>query len=128
VIGYDHLRHDFSNNRKGAPMAAAKIVVLYPAPKDVAIFERDYTQDHAPMVTPRTFEGLTKFVATKVIGTPDGSPAPFYRIAELHFPSLAALQKAAGSAPAQQAVAHAFSISSGGKPIFLVTEEEVSSF
>jgi uncharacterized protein (TIGR02118 family) len=109
-------------------MAGAKIVVLYPAPRDVDTFERAYTQDHAPMVTPQTFSGITKFVASRIVGTPDGSSPPFHRIAELHFPSLVALQAAAGSASAQQAVAHAVSISSGGKPIFLIAEEETKSF
>lgn len=80
------------------------------------------------MVTPKTFKGMTKFVASKVVGTPDGSPAPFYRAAELHFPSMEALKAAAATPEAQQAIAHAVSISSGGKPIFLVAEEEVSTF
>jgi uncharacterized protein (TIGR02118 family) len=109
-------------------MAGAKIVVLYPAPKDVNAFERAYIHDHAPMVTPQNFKGLTTFVASKIVATPDGSPPPFHRIAELHFPSLAALQTAAASASAQQAVAHAVSISSGGKPVFLVAEEETTNF
>jgi uncharacterized protein (TIGR02118 family) len=109
-------------------MPRAKVVVLYPAPRDVDAFERLYTQEHAPMVTPETFKGLVRFVATKVIGTPDGSPAPFHRIAELHFPSLEALQAAAASASAQQAIAHAISISSGGAPVFLVAQEEVTEF
>jgi uncharacterized protein (TIGR02118 family) len=109
-------------------MAGAKIVVLYPVPRDVGAFERTYTQDHAPMVTPETFKGMTKFVASKIVGTPDGSPPPFHRVAELHFPSLAALQAAAGSSSAQQAVAHAVAISSGGTPIVLVAEEETKSF
>ncbi len=99
-------------------MAGAKLVVLYPSPRDVKAFERAYTQDHAPMVTPQTFK----------VGTPDGSAPPFYRIAELHFPSMEALQAAAASAPAQKAVAHAVSISTGGKPVFLVAEEEAKTF
>lgn len=109
-------------------MAGAKLIVLYPTPKDVAAFERAYTEEHAPMVTTQTFQGITKFVASKIVGTPDGSAAPFYRIAELHFPSLEALQAAAGSSPAQEAVAHAVSISSGGSPTFLVAEEETRQF
>lgn len=109
-------------------MAGAKIVVLYPAPEDVDTFESAYTQDHAPMVTPFNFAGMTKFVASKIVATPDGSSPPFHRVAELHFPSLAALKTAASSASAQQAVAHAVSISSGGKPIFLIAEEETTSF
>ena len=107
---------------------AAKIVVLYPTPRDVGVFEQAYTQDHAPMVTPRTFKGLTKFAASKVVGTPDGSPPPFHRIAELHFPSMALLLEAAGSSGAKEAVAHAIAISSGGMPVFLAVEEETTTF
>ena len=109
-------------------MAGAKLIVIYPSPRDVDTFERAYTQDHAPMVTPQTFSGITKFVASRVVGTPDGSPAPFYRVAELHFPSLEALQTAAASPSAQKAVAHAVLISTGGKPIILVAEEETKTF
>jgi uncharacterized protein (TIGR02118 family) len=109
-------------------MPGAKIVVLYPAPADVRVFETAYAQDHAPMVTPQTFPGLTKFVASKIVGTPDGSAPPFHRVAELHFPTLSALQAAAASASAQKAVAHAVSISSGGTPVFLIAEEETTNF
>ncbi len=109
-------------------MAGAKLIVLYPSPRDVKTFERAYTQDHAPMVTPQTFKGIKRFVASRVVGTPDGSAPPFYRIAELHFSSVEALQAAAASAPAQKAVAHAVSISTGGQPVFLVAEEETKSF
>jgi uncharacterized protein (TIGR02118 family) len=109
-------------------MAGAKIIVIYPSPRDVNTFERAYTQDHAPMVTPQNFKGLTKFVASRVVGTPDGSAAPFYRVAELHFPSIEALQAAAASTSAQKVVAHAVSISTGGKPIVLVAEEDTKTF
>ena len=107
---------------------AAKIVVLYPYPADVDAFERAYTEEHVPMVNENKLKGITKFVATRVVGTADGSAPPFYRIAELHFPSLEALQECASSAGAQAAVAHAVSISSGGTPLFLVAEEETTTF
>lgn len=109
-------------------MAGAKLVVLYPTPRDPAAFERAYREEHAPMVTPKTFKGLTRFVASKVTGTAGGGSAPFARIAELHFPSLQALQAAAGSESAKRAVEHAISISSGGPPLFLVAEEETTTF
>jgi uncharacterized protein (TIGR02118 family) len=109
-------------------MAGAKIVVLYPAPRDVKTFERAYTQDHVPMVTAQNFKGLKKFVASKIVGTADGSPSPFYRIAELHFSSMEALQAAAASPSAQKVVAHAGAISSGGKPVVMVAEEESKNF
>lgn len=109
-------------------MAGAKLVVLYPAPRDPAAFERVYREEHTPMVTPATFKGMTRFVASKITGTADGGAAPFARIAELHFPSLQALQAAAASEPAKRAVAHALSISTGGPPVFLVAEEETTTF
>src|SRR5438270_1274940 len=117
-----------SEREEEETMAGAKLVVLYPSPRDVKAFERAYTQDHAPMVTPQTFKGIKRFVASKVVGTPDGSAPPFYRIAELHFASMEVLQAAAASALAQKAVAHAVSISTGGKPVFLVAEEEAKTF
>ena len=109
-------------------MAGAKLVVLYPYPADADVFERVYTEEHIPMVNPETMEGMTKFIGTKIIGTADGSPPPFYRMAELHFPSLEALQKVASSEGAQKAVAHAVEISSGGLPLFLVAEEVTTEF
>ena len=109
-------------------MAGAKIVVLYPYPQNVDVFERAYTEEHAPMVNGNNMKGISKFVATKVIGTADGSTPPFYRIAELHFPSLEALQASASSTSAQKVVAHAVSISSGGKPLVLIAEEETTNF
>jgi uncharacterized protein (TIGR02118 family) len=109
-------------------MAGAKLVVLYPFPTDVEVFEQAYLQEHMPMVGLETFEGITKFVGTKIVGTADGSQPTFYRIAELHFSSLEALQKAASGEGAQKAVAHALSISTGGAPLFLVAEEEVQEF
>ena len=109
-------------------MPAAKLIVLYPYPTDVDAFERAYVDEHVPMVNAEALTGITKFVATKIVGTPDGSPPPFYRVAELHFPSMDALQAAASSQGAQKAVAHAVSISSGGRPIFLVAEEQTTNF
>jgi uncharacterized protein (TIGR02118 family) len=113
---------------KGEVMSGAKLVVLYPYPQDVDAFERAYTKEHAPMVNENNMKGITKFVASKVVGTADGSAPPFYRVAELHFPSLEALQEAASSENAQKVVAHAVSISSGGKPLVLVAEEETTNF
>lgn len=109
-------------------MAAAKIIVLYPTPRDMNAFERAYTHDHVPMVNAENFKGISKFVASRVVGTPDGSPAPFHRIAELHFPSMEALQAAAGSSGAQKVVGHAVSISTGGAPVILVVQEESKTF
>jgi uncharacterized protein (TIGR02118 family) len=109
-------------------MPGMKLVVIYPYPKDVETFERKYVSDHAPMVTADAFPGITKFVATKIVGTPDGSQPPFYRVAELYFPSTELLEQALASSGAQKAVAHAISISNGGPPMVLIAAEDVATF
>ena len=107
-------------------MPATKFVVIYPRPKDMAAFERAYKDEHVPMAVEKLI-GKTKFVATKVLSSPQGTP-PFHRIAEIHFPSIAALEACAASEGAKETLAHAESISTGGKPIFLVAEEETFTF
>ena len=107
-------------------MPAAKLVVLYPKPKDVNEFERVYLSEHLPMVNASTMQGITAASARKIVGTADGSPSPFYRMAELTFPSMQVLQQAAASAGAAAAVKHAVSISTGGPPLFLIAEEDAA--
>ena len=103
-------------------MAGVRLLVIYPRPKDIEVFERAYTRNHLPMAAEK-IPAKTKFVEAKVLGTPEGEEPPFYRIAELHFPSLEVLQEAARSEGAQKAIAHAIALSTGGKPIFLIAEE-----
>jgi uncharacterized protein (TIGR02118 family) len=107
-------------------MAAVKFMVIYPRPKDIEAFEKVYQEKHVPMAVEKLI-GKTKFVATKVLDSPQGTP-PFYRIAEIHFPSMEALQTCAASQGAKETIAHAVSISTGGSPIFLVAEEETFTF
>ena len=78
-------------------MAAAKLIVMYPTPKDIGSFECAYSVEHIPMAAP-IFQaaGATKAVLTKISGAATGTP-PFHRIAEIHFPSLEALQVCAAS-------------------------------
>jgi uncharacterized protein (TIGR02118 family) len=107
-------------------MAIAKLVVMYPRPKDVEAFEKVYQNEHVPMAVAK-LGGKTKLVATRILASPQGIP-PFYRIAEVHFPSMEALQACAASEGGKETLAHAASISSGGAPIFLVAEEETFAF
>ena len=107
-------------------MAGAKLIVIYPQPKDVGVFEQVYQKEHVPMAVEK-LAGKTKIVGSKVVGSPQGTPA-FHRIAEVHFPSMQALQECAASEGAKLTLAHAVSISSGGPPIFLVAEEETLTF
>src|SRR2546430_17159337 len=96
-------------------MAAVKLIVMYPTPKDVPAFERLYQDEHVPMAV-KKLAGKTKLVATKVQGSPQGRPA-FYRIAEVHFPSLEALQACAASAGGEEKTGDAGENSNGGAPV-----------
>jgi uncharacterized protein (TIGR02118 family) len=107
-------------------MGNVKLIVIYPRPKDIESFERVYKNEHVPMAVAK-LGGKTKIVASKIVGSPQGTP-PFHRIAEIHFPSMEALQACAASDGGKQTLANAVAISSGGAPIFLVAEEEVFEF
>jgi uncharacterized protein (TIGR02118 family) len=103
-----------------------KLIVVYPRPTDVDVFEKVYQNEHVPLAVAK-LAGKTKMVATKVLGSPQGTP-PFYRIAEVYFPSMEALEACATSDGGKEALAHAVKISSGGPPIFSVAEEETFAF
>ncbi len=109
-------------------MAGAKLIVMYPPPKDLDAFEHAYSNEHIPMAA-AIFQaaGATKAVLSKATGSPAGVPA-FHRIAEIHFPSLTALQACAMSQSGQDALAHAQKISNGGPPVVMIAEEETVTF
>lgn len=107
-------------------MTPVKLMVMYPRPKDIAAFEKLYQQEHVPMAVTK-LAGKTRIVATKVLSSPQGE-APFYRIAEVHFPSMEALEACAVSDGGKLTLAHAAQISSGGPPVILVASEDVYSF
>jgi uncharacterized protein (TIGR02118 family) len=107
-------------------MADVKLVVIYPHSKDVDVFEKVYQQEHVPLAVAK-LSGKTKIVATRVLGSPQGI-SPFYRIVEIHFPSMQALEACAASEGGEEVLAHAVKISSGGPPIFLAAEEETVTF
>ena len=107
-------------------MSEAKLVVIYPRPTDIEAFEKIYIEEHVPLAVAK-LSGKTKIVATTITSSPHGTP-PFYRIAEIYFPSKAALEACAATPGAQEALAHAVRISTGGIPIFLIAEEETFTF
>ena len=107
-------------------MGNVKLVVIYPQPKDTDAFEKVYENEHVPLAVAK-LGGKSKIVATKILSSPQGTP-PFYRVAEVYFPSMQALEECAASDGGKEALAHAVKISSGGTPIFFVAEEETFTF
>jgi uncharacterized protein (TIGR02118 family) len=107
-------------------MSEAKLVVIYPRPKDIESFEKIYLAEHVPMAVEK-LAGKTKIVTTKITGSPQGEP-DFYRIVEVYFPSKSALEACAATMGAQETLAHAVKISSGGTPLILIAEGETFNF
>jgi uncharacterized protein (TIGR02118 family) len=107
-------------------MAGAKMVVLYPQPKDVAAFEKAYLEEHMPLASEKLL-GVSKVVLSKTFSSPGAAPPQYHRIAEIHFPSLEALQACLSSPGGRETAAHAVAISTGGAPVFMIAEEETIS-
>ena len=107
-------------------MSSVKLIVAYPRPTDIEAFEAVYRNEHVPMAVAK-LAGKTKIVSTTVLQSPQGAP-PFYRIAEVHFPSMEALQRCAASLGAQETLANAVKISSGGPPVIMIAEEDSFNF
>ena len=107
-------------------MSSVKLIVAYSRPTDIEAFEAVYRNEHVPMAVPK-LAGKTKIVSTTVLQSPQGTP-PFYRIAEVHFPSMEVLQRCAASSGAKETLSNAVKISSGGPPVIMIAEEETSTF
>jgi uncharacterized protein (TIGR02118 family) len=94
-----------------------KLVVAYGTPEDPSAFEEYYASTHVPLV--HAIPGLRRFEAGKILGTPDGAPAPYYFLAELWFDSAEALEAAMGSAEGQAAGADVPNFASGGATLMI---------
>ena len=107
-------------------MPGAKLIVMYPRPKNIDEFETVYHNEHIPLAIAK-LANTTKIVASKILGSAQKAIA-FHRIAEIHFPSMQTLEACAASEGGRQVLAHAESISTGGPPVVLVAEEETLKF
>lgn len=94
-----------------------KLVVAYGTPDDPAAFDDYYAKTHVPLA--EKIPDMRRFEAGKVLGTPDGSAAPYYFIAELWFDSTEALQAAMGSAEGQAAGADVPNFATGGATLMI---------
>jgi uncharacterized protein (TIGR02118 family) len=94
-----------------------KLVVCYGAPEDPAAFDEHYAKTHVALV--HKIPNLRRFEFGKILGTPDGSQAPFYFMALLWFDSPQELEAAMGSAEGQAAGADVATFASGGATLMI---------
>jgi uncharacterized protein (TIGR02118 family) len=72
-----------------------RLVVLYTQPEDPSDFDRYYFDTHMPLV--RAVPGLRRAETGRFVAAPDGGEQTYYRVAELHFADLGALEAGLGS-------------------------------
>ncbi|HWE08265.1 MAG TPA: EthD family reductase [Solirubrobacteraceae bacterium] len=94
-----------------------KIVVLYGQPSDPSAFETHYANTHLPLAA--KMPNVRRFEASRVIGTPDGSAPPYYRLAEIWFDAQEELQAAMSSPEGQAAVADIGNFATGGATVLI---------
>jgi uncharacterized protein (TIGR02118 family) len=100
----------------------AKLVVLYPKPLDTAEFERKYLSEHMSLM--RTLVGPGIATPTyRSFGLAGGEP-PFYRMAEIHFPSREALVAYLQSEKRKIGQESSWKLSTGGTPTILLCEAD----
>jgi uncharacterized protein (TIGR02118 family) len=102
-----------------------KLTVLYGQPKDPAAFERYYLDTHTPIA--QQVKGLRRFEIAKVVGTPDGKPSPYCRIADLYFDSAEQMQQSLGSKEGQAAAADIANFASGGVTLLICDVQDVTA-
>jgi uncharacterized protein (TIGR02118 family) len=95
-----------------------KLVVLYGAPEDPAAFDAHYAGTHVPLA--EKIPNLRRFEAGRVLGTPDGGPAPYYFQAELWFDSAEDMAAAMSSPEGQSTGADVANFATGGATMMIV--------
>jgi uncharacterized protein (TIGR02118 family) len=99
-----------------------KVIVLYGPPSDPAAFEQHYADTHLPLAA--KMQGVQRFEATRIVGTPDGSQAPYYRAAELWFESQESLRATLSSEEGQATVADIPNFATGGATVLIGEVDE----
>jgi uncharacterized protein (TIGR02118 family) len=104
-------------------MKPAKIIVMYPQPTDVEVFEHRYANEHVPMLVAK-LAGKTRFVASLITNNSGDNKEciSFHRVAEIYFPSMQALEECLHSTGGQETLEHSVEISTGGTPVLLMAE------
>ncbi|WP_341225735.1 EthD family reductase [uncultured Arcticibacterium sp.] len=89
-----------------------KLTVLYGHPTDPAAFEAYYATTHMPLVG--KIKEIKKAETTKFRDEADGSKAAYYRMAELWFADMDALQAGMGSEAGQATAGDIANFATGG--------------
>ena len=102
-----------------------KLTVLYGQPKDSAAFERYYMEVQTPLAL--KVKGVRRIEIARVVGTADGSPSPYFRIADLYFDDAKHLQECLASKEGQAAAADIANFATGGVTMLIADVQDLTS-
>ena len=89
-----------------------KVIVMYGPPTDPEAFEEHYANTHIPLAA--KLPNVSRFEASRVVATADGSELPYYRFAELWFEDQATMQATLSSPEGQATTADIPRFATGG--------------
>lgn len=99
-----------------------KLTVLYSPPAQREEFDAHYTSVHVPLAL--ELPDLVKAETSVVVATPDGSPAPYHRIADLYWADAETMNASLGSEQGRRTAQDAREIAgrTGSTVTMLVTQ------
>jgi uncharacterized protein (TIGR02118 family) len=98
-------------------IAMVKLVVLYGHPTDPTAFEQYYQRTHMPLA--QQIPNMRRVEVGRVLGTPTGERADYYRQAEFWFESVEQLQASMGSEQGRAAANDLANFATGGVTLFI---------
>lgn len=108
-------------------MANVKLIIQFPHPHDVYVFDKSYTEEHIPLLVEK-LAGKTKIVETTPLPHTHHNMPTYHRTVEVYFPSMETLLACTESAEGKEVLAHAAEISTGDAPNLIIAEEESTEF
>ena len=100
-----------------------RLLVLYGHPTDPVAFDRHYEEVHIPIA--KKMKGLKKWTIGKATSTPDGSPSPYYYIADLYMESREEFEALLASPEGQAAIADVPRYATGGVQFIYTDVQDV---
>ena len=99
-----------------------KLLILYGNPADPAAFEDYYISRHIPYATlPHSYVRAAENM--RVLSTSDGGPAPYYRVSQLSYDSVADLRAGITSEDGRSTIADIANFATGGATLLIVEED-----
>jgi uncharacterized protein (TIGR02118 family) len=96
------------------------LTVCYGHPTDPAAFDEHYNSTHVPLAS--KIPGVSSYT-WRHCASLDDNPPPYFMVAELSWPTQAAMGAAMSSPEAQAAVADVPNFASGGVTMFVAYDE-----